>query len=98
MPEEVSITMNEQLQRFETSVGDEFAYVDYRWYQGDLALMHTFVPPEGRGGGLAMMLAKHVLEYAKEKKLQIMVYCPVIAKYIKMHPEYEYLKDKKYHG
>jgi predicted GNAT family acetyltransferase len=77
--------MNEKLLRFETPVGGDFAYVDYRWYEGDIALMHTFVPLAGRGKGIAMKLAKHALDYAKEKKLQIMVYCPVVAQYIKTH-------------
>lgn len=92
------IVNNEKRLRFETKVGEEFAYIDYRWYKGDIAFMHTFVPEEGRGKRISSALAKYALEHAREKKLKIMVYCPYIAKYIKEHPEYEFLIDKKYHG
>lgn len=96
--EEFVIINNEKRLRFETKIETEFGYIDYRWYKGDNAFMHTFVPVEGRGKGISSALAKFALEFAKEKKLKIMVYCPFIAKYIKEHPEYEPLIDKKYHG
>mgnify|MGYP001217054978 CR=1 FL=1 len=96
--EEVEIINNDKRLRFEAKIGDEFGYIDYRWYKGNIAFMHTFVPEAGRGKGISSALAKFALEYTKEKKLKIMVYCPFIAKYIKEHPEYEFLIDKKYHG
>ena len=92
----IPITNNTKLSRFETEVNGEFAYVDYRFYKGDIVLMHTFVPEGGRGKGISSALAKFELEYVKDQKLKMMVYCPVIAKYIKLHPEYEPLIDKQY--
>ncbi len=91
-----SIINNTKLSRFETEIDGEFAYVDYRFYKDDIALMHTFVPETARGKGFSSALAKFTLEYVKEKKLKLMVYCPFIAKYIKQHPEYETLVDKGY--
>ena len=90
------IINNTKLLRFETGVDGDFAYTDYRFYKGDMALMHTFVPESARGKGISSALAKFALEYVKEKKLKVMVYCPVVAKYIKLHPEYEVLIDKQY--
>lgn len=87
----IAITNNEENQRFETRVGDELAFVEYRWHMGNIAFMHTYVPDVGRGQGLASALAKYVLEFAKHQKLKILVYCPYIAQYIKRHPEYESL-------
>lgn len=92
----ISIINNTKLRRFETETDGGYAYVEYRFYKGDIALMHTFVPEVDRHKGIASALAKFVLEYVKEQKLKLMVYCPVIAKYIKMHPEYEVLIDKQY--
>jgi len=91
------IINNIKLSRFETEIDGEFAYVDYRFYKGDIALMHTFVPETARGKGISSELAKFALEYVKEQNLKLMVYCPVIAKYIKQHPKYEALVDKQYH-
>ncbi len=91
-----SIINNIKLSRFETKINGEFAYVDYRFYKDDIALMHTFVPEVGRGKGISSALAKFALEYVKEQNLKLIVYCPIIAKYIKLHPEYEALIDKQY--
>lgn len=95
---EFKIDNNEDEMRFESPVGDDFAFVEYRWYKGDIAFTHTYVPESARGKGLSHALAKYALDYAKERNLKIMIYCPFIAKYIKLHPEYEALIDKKYHG
>jgi predicted GNAT family acetyltransferase len=90
------IINNEKHKRFETEVNGEFAYLDYRFYKDDMALMHTFVPESARGMGLASALAKFALEYVKEHKLKLMVYCPYVRKYMKEHTEYDVLLDKKY--
>lgn len=89
--ESFTITNNEENLRFETPVGQDLAFVEYRWHKGDIAFMHTYVPDEGRGLGVAAALAKYVLDYARNRKLKILVYCPYIAQYIKRHPEYETL-------
>ena len=91
------IINNTKLSRFETEIDGEFAYVDYRFYKDDIALMHTFVPEIARGKGISSALAKFALEYVKEHNLKLLVYCPTIAKYIRLHPEYDVLIDKQYH-
>jgi predicted GNAT family acetyltransferase len=88
------IVNNKKLSRFETAINEEFAYVEYRFYKDDIVLMHTFVPEFASGKGIASALAKFVLEYVKDQKLKLKVYCPVISKYIKNHPEYESLIDR----
>ena len=90
------ITNNEKLSRFETEINGEFAFLDYRFYKGNFALVHTFVPEPARGKGIAPALAKFALEYAKEQNLKIMIYCPYVSKYMKRHPEYEPLVDQQY--
>lgn len=92
------IINNEKLSRFETEVNGDFAYIKYRPYKSNIAIMHTFVPESARGRGIAFELAKFVLEYFKQKKRKLMVYCPLVAKYINIHPEYKSLLDKEYLG
>ena len=91
-----SIINNTNRSRFETAINGEFAYVDYRFYKDDIALMHTFVPEAARGKGISSALAKFALEYVKEQNLKLIVYCPFIAKYMKLHHEYDVLIDKEY--
>jgi predicted GNAT family acetyltransferase len=93
----ITIINNENDQRFEASIKGATAFVQYRHYKGDIAFMHTSVPQALEGQGIASQLAVHALEYARQHRLPVMVYCPFIAGYIKKHPEYKVLLDKKYY-
>lgn len=88
---EISIIDNEQRQQFQATVDGELAFLEYRWHKGLLALMHTEVPKALEGKGLASALAKFAFEFAIAKKVQVLVYCPFVATYLKRHPEYNYL-------
>jgi len=90
------IINNTERSRFETEINGEYSYIEYRFYKGDIALMHTFVAEKDRNKGVASALAKFALEYVKAQNLKLMVFCPTVAKYIKLHPEYESLIDKQY--
>ena len=91
MEEKVTVINKLENQQFQALVHEELAYLEYRWLKKDLALMHTFVPESLEGKGLASALAKFALDYAKEKNLQVIVYCPFVATYLKRHPEYNFL-------
>lgn len=94
--ENYTITNNEKEHRFETLVDGELAILEYRFYKGDIAMMHTFVPEKLGSKGVASALAKFALEHAKTNKLPVMVYCPFVGAFLKKHPEYNVLLDKKY--
>ena len=94
--EKVIVTNNETMQQFEVSMDNELAYLQYRFYKDDIALMHTDVPDKLGGKGIASALAVYALDWAKEHNKKIMVYCPFVASYLKKHPEYDYLVDKNY--
>ena len=89
------IRQNEAESRFETL--DGAAYMQYGDYKGNLALMKTFVPEEKRGQGIASALAAFAFQYAKEKELPIMMYCPFVSAYVKQHPELRQQLSKEYH-
>jgi predicted GNAT family acetyltransferase len=44
---------NEKEMLFEITERGEKAYLTYRYYKGDLVLMHTSVPPVREGKGIA---------------------------------------------
>jgi len=90
----MDIVNNKKLFRFEILLPDgEYAILEYRWLKGSMVLMHTLVPVAARGKGIASMLIKYVLDYAKAQHFKIIVYCPFVAKYMKAHPEYNDLID-----
>ena len=85
----MEVVNNKKEFRFEILLPDgEYATLTYRWLKGSMVLMHTFVPPSGRGKGVGGILAKYVLDYARAQGLKVIVYCSFVAKYIKDHPEY----------
>lgn len=90
------ITDNKEAQRFEMPAGKGLAFIAYEWHHDRLALMHTEVPSEAEGKGIAGTLAKYVLEKAKKENIKIDVFCPYVSSYIKRHPEYKELIDKDY--
>ena len=91
-----SVTNNEKQLQFEIHAEGEIALLEYRFYKNDIALMHTAVPGRLSGKGIASVLAQHGLEWAKEHQKKVMIYCPFVAAYLKRHPEYNDLVDKRY--
>jgi len=83
--------------RFETTDEADTAYLEYRFYKGNLALMHTLVPESRKGQGLASALAEYAFRYASEHNKKVMVYCPFVAAYVKRHPEVKDQLNKDYH-
>jgi uncharacterized protein len=89
------VTLNETDFRFEVPTKDGTAYIDYRWSGEILLLLYIFVPVSFRGKGISSVLLEHVLNYAREKKVKIKVFCPYIAKYIRMHPQHQDLMNNQ---
>jgi uncharacterized protein len=90
------VNNNEKTQRFEIHEAGELAYLEYRYFKNDIALMHTFVPEVLEGKGIASTLAHYALEWAKEHQKPVIVYCPFVAAYLKKHTEYNSIIDKNY--
>lgn len=89
--QQYTVTNNEKEQRFEILEAGHLGYLEYRFYKNDIALMHTFVPDALEGKGVASALAHHALEWAREHRKPVIVYCPFVAAYLKRHPEYNEL-------
>jgi uncharacterized protein len=74
--------------RFEIERNGKEAYLEYSMAGNVLGLIHTEVPEELRGLGLASSLAETALQYARENKLKVDVICPSVLDYLAKHPEY----------
>lgn len=95
---EISIRNNEKELRFETADEvAETAYLEYQFYKGNLALVHTLVPESRRGKGIASALAAYAFRYAAGQNKKVMVYCGFVAGYVKRHPELKAQLNKEYH-
>ena len=74
--------------RFELEQDGHSAALNYTLAGDVLALLETEVPEALRGTGIASLLAKTALEYAREHHLKVDVVCPFVAGYLVTHPEY----------
>jgi predicted GNAT family acetyltransferase len=80
---------NRARKRFELTVDGHVAHVDYERASGTITFIHTIVPDELGGRGIASQLARHVLDEARRAGEKVIPQCPFIAAYIRKHPEYQ---------
>ena len=83
-----NVVRNDAQNRFEIREGDQIAQLAYDVSGGEIALVHTEVPPSLEGDGYGSALAKAALDYARAQHLRVVPSCPFVAGYIRRHPEY----------
>jgi len=93
----LEIINNTKSGQFEYRTEDHLAYLTYRLRKKTMFFMHTKVPKELSGQGIASSLALEALNYAKSKGYLIAVMCPFVSSYVKKHPEWYELYDGEYH-
>ncbi|WP_235861367.1 GNAT family N-acetyltransferase [Pontibacter flavimaris] len=63
---------------------------------GVITIIHTEVPEELGGRGIAATMSKYALEHIAANNLQLIPLCPYMRSYLKKHPEYQCLvKDRE---
>ena len=87
--DDVTVTHNQEAQRFELLVDGHLALSTYRRFPGRIVLNHTEVPPPLEGHGLAAKLARFALDFARVSHLRVVPLCPYISNFIRKHPEYQ---------
>ncbi|GAA1479879.1 N-acetyltransferase [Gordonia sinesedis] len=92
---EATVTQNSQLERYEVSVDDGqlagFTQYRDRDHNGsaERIFYHTEVADEFGGRGLATILITEALDDTKAQDRFIVGVCPLVAAFLKKHPEYE---------
>ena len=89
----VQVVNNLAGRRFEIASNDGTAFLRYIRKDLKLHLVHTEVPRALEGHGLAAILARTALEYARDEHLRVVAECPFVAAYIARHPEFQELLD-----
>ena len=77
--------------QFEYKTDSHLATLTYRLKSNIMYLMHTSVPAELQGQGIASKLAKEALTTARNEELKIVVWCPFVSGYIERNPEWKEL-------
>ncbi len=89
------LTDNSNNNQFEFNIDGYIAKIEYlRVDEKDIYLMHTEVPKELAGVGIATQLVEKMLEYIEINGLHMIPVCPFIVDYVKRHPEWTRLVKK----
>ena len=92
----LQVVKNESAFRFELNVDGYIAFIDYKQEDDIIKLIHTEVPEELGGRGVAAALVEKTLVYLEEHKNPLFPYCPYVYAYIKKHPEWKRIVHPKF--
>lgn len=92
----LEVIKNEKTARFELTVDGYIAFIDYKQEGEEIKLIHTEVPEELAGKGIAAALVEKTLVYLEEHKNSLFPYCPYVFAYIKRHPEWKRIVDSSF--
>lgn len=86
--DKLEVAHNPAENRFEAWVEGQLAKLDYMEDKDSIVMMHVGVPVEFRGHGIAGIITKTALEYAKSRSLRVIPMCSYVRAYIKRNPQY----------
>ncbi len=81
------VVHNESRQRFELSIDGQLARADYRLVDGVMHMVHTEVPGQHEGRGLAARLVRAALAHARANGYKVRPACSYVRSYFARHPE-----------
>ena len=80
---------NKELSQFQLVVNGYVSKIEYSLKEGKLFLIHTEVPEELAGQGIAAYLAKGAFQLIEEQGKKIVPMCSYINTYLRKHPEFQ---------
>jgi len=92
---EIAVQHHTGLHRFEIHVEGATACLEYLVRGKTLVLAQTYVPPPLRGKGLAGILTRHALDFARKEGKTVDPQCSYVAAWLDRHTEYANLREPK---
>jgi predicted GNAT family acetyltransferase len=84
---EMQVVHNGAAARFETVVEGQLARANYRLEEGVMRMVHTEVPRDLQGRGIAAALVKAALDHARTHGLKVAPVCSYVRTYMRRHPQ-----------
>ena len=91
--ENIPLIANQPIHNFELIIDGHRAFIDYQQRGNKYFLIHTEVPVDLEGHGVATALVEKTFKYIEEQNGKIVPYCAYIKAYLKRHPEWERLVE-----
>lgn len=76
------------MNRFQTTVDGHTARLDYQRDGEVVEMVSVVVPPPVEGRGIASVLTKSALDWARSEQLRVVPRCPYVRQWIQRHPDY----------
>jgi hypothetical protein len=89
--QQLQVTQNHALHRFEVPLGDKFGLIDYSLRDSSYVLPHAEVPPEYGGRGIASEMTRQTLDMirAEGKGVWASPMCPFVRSFIQKNQVYQ---------
>ena len=81
---DLAVTHQPEQHCFVCDISGEQARITYRLNGTIIDFDHTFVPPAGRGKGIAALLTDAAVAWAREQGYQITASCDYVHKYLRL--------------
>ncbi len=85
----LQVLHNQAEHRFEVHIDGRTAFLSYKQFPDRLVLVHTEVPPQDQGEGIAAKLVAAALDFARASHLTAVPVCPYVVNFLHKHPEYQ---------
>jgi uncharacterized protein len=82
-----AIQHNPAAMRFEAVADGMLCRSDYRMHGGTMMLVHTEVPAQLEGKGIASALVKAAFKHAADNGMDVLPVCSYVRAWVQRHPE-----------
>ncbi|QJX48037.1 N-acetyltransferase [Hymenobacter taeanensis] len=89
--QELLLVDNRQNHRFELTVLDSTAFIEYQENDEAITVLHTVVPPQLEGQGVGTAIVEETLQTIEARQRLLIPLCPFVKSYLKRHPEWQRL-------
>ena len=89
--DDIELINNEAGKSFEMFVEGQRAFIDYKTKDNKIYLVHTEVPGELQGHGVAEALVEKAFQYIEQHKLILVPLCSYVQAFLRKHPEWDKL-------
>lgn len=93
---DLPLVNNRQEHRFELTVNDTIAFIEYKESDEAITVLHTEVPPQLEGQGVGTAIVEKTLQEIEQRQRKLIPLCPFVTSYLKRHPEWQRLVAPSY--
>ncbi|TFF39169.1 GNAT family N-acetyltransferase [Mucilaginibacter psychrotolerans] len=87
----IALINNEAIHNFELFVDGYRAFIDYKTKDNKIYLIHTEVPKELQGQGVAEAIVEKAFKYIEAHHLILIPLCTYVQVFLRKHPEWDRL-------